>query len=252
MTFTDRVGRSLFVALAVGLGWGIRGDFGHLVGAMYPGAALALGFAYVSGQRSLFLWMPILAGVSGLAIGSGGMMSYGILHGYAKSDTLINYGYGFLTLFLQGSAWGVFGGALVGLVLERRPLQTTEWLAAIGSVLAAGWFTSLVVVTWAGFDINPPRNNGSIAFMGAALGLIAWLIYAKLRDGSARGTFGLHRLWAGNGRRPVVGQCDVHAARYRRHDDQQLERHGNLVRLHRRIRLLLRHGQPGLSRPAGR
>ena len=37
MSLADRIGRSLFVALAVGLAWGIRGDFGHLVGAMYPG-----------------------------------------------------------------------------------------------------------------------------------------------------------------------------------------------------------------------
>ena len=177
MRLSDRIGRSLFVAAAVGLGWGIRGDFGHLVGAMYPGAALAMGLAYVSGQRSLFLWMPVLAGVSGLAIGSGGLMSYGILHGYAQADTLVNYGYGFLTLFLQGSAWGVFGGALIGLILERRPMRTGEWLGAIGTVLAAGWFTSLVVVTWLGFQINPPRNNGSIAFMGGAAGLIVWLAF---------------------------------------------------------------------------
>ena len=61
MSLVDRLGRSLFVALAVGLGWGIRGDFGHIIGAMYPGAALGLALAYVSGQRSLFLWMPILA-----------------------------------------------------------------------------------------------------------------------------------------------------------------------------------------------
>ena len=87
---------------------------------MYPGAALALALAYVSGQRSLFLWMPILAALSAIGIGSGGRMSYGILHGYAQSDTLINYAYGFLTLFLQGSAWGTFGGALIGLMLERQ------------------------------------------------------------------------------------------------------------------------------------
>jgi hypothetical protein len=49
MSLLNRVGRSLFVALAVGLAWGIRGDFGHLVGAMYPGAILGLGLAYVSG-----------------------------------------------------------------------------------------------------------------------------------------------------------------------------------------------------------
>jgi hypothetical protein len=175
MSFFDRTLRSLFVALAVGLGWGIRGDFGHLLGAMYPGAALALGLAYVSGQRSLFLWMPILAGLSALGIGSGGMMSYGILHGYAQSDTLVNYAYGFVTLFLQGSAWGTFGGALIGLVLERRPMRSGEWLGLLGSILAGGWFTSYLVVDVLGFQINPPRNNTSIAFMGAALGQLVWL-----------------------------------------------------------------------------
>jgi hypothetical protein len=175
MSLADRIGRSLFVALAVGLGWGIRGDFGHLVGAMYPGAALGLALAYVSGQRSLFLWMPILAALSGLAIGSGGTMSYGILHGYAQSDTFVNYAYGFLTLFLQGSAWGTFGGALIGLMLERRPMRNGEWLGLIGSVLFAGWIASFLVVDVLGFQINPPRNNSSIAFMGAALGQLIWL-----------------------------------------------------------------------------
>src|SRR5580692_4424407 len=139
MSVPDKIARSLFVALAVGLGWGIRGDFGHLVGAMYPGAALALGLAYVSGQRSLFLWMPILAAVSAMGIGAGGTMSYALLHGYAQSDTLINYAYGFLTLFLQGSAWGTFGGALIGLMLERKPMQIGEWLGLIVTTLLAGW-----------------------------------------------------------------------------------------------------------------
>jgi hypothetical protein len=175
MSLPDKIGRSLFVALAVGLGWGIRGDFGHLVGAMYPGAALALGLAYVSGQRSLFLWMPVLAALAAMGIGSGGRMSYALLHGYAQSDTLINYAYGFVTLFLQGSAWGTFGGALVGLMLERKPMRNGEWLGLIGSTLFAGWFTQFLVVDVIGFGINPPRNSDSIGHMGAALGQLIWL-----------------------------------------------------------------------------
>jgi hypothetical protein len=171
----DRIGRSLFVALAVGLGWGIRGDFGHLVGAMYPGAALGLGLAYVSGQRSMFLWMPIVAALAAIGIGAGGSMSYGILHGYAQADTLVNYAYGFVTLFLQGSAWGTFGGALVGLVLERKPMRTGEWLGLVGSIFAGGWFVSFFLVDVLGFQINPPRNNSSVIFMGAALGQLVWL-----------------------------------------------------------------------------
>lgn len=189
MTLTDRIVRSAFVALAVGLGWGIRGDFGHLIGAMYPGACLAMGFAYVSRQRSLFLWMPVLAAVSAIGIGSGGAMSYGMLHGYAQADTFINYTYGFLTLFLQGAAWGTFGGAMVGLVLEREQMRTGQWLGLIGTVMAA-WFTSLILVTWLGLQINPPRNNTSITFMGAALAQLFWLAWNKKWSGFRGGLLG--------------------------------------------------------------
>jgi hypothetical protein len=175
MSLPDRIARSVFVALAVGLGWGIRGDFGHVVGAMFPGACLGLALAYVSGQRSLFLWMPVIAGLSAFGIGVGGSMSYGILHGYAQADTLVNYSYGFLTLFLQGSAWGTFGGALIGLVLERKPLTTSEWLGWLASIFLGGFVTVFVVVQVLGFQINPPRNNSSIAFMGAAIVQIVWL-----------------------------------------------------------------------------
>ena len=183
MTVPDRVGRCLFVGAAVGLAWGIRGDFGHVVGAMYPGAVLGLALAYVSGQRSLFLWMPTLAALAALGIGAGGTMSYGILHGYAQSDTLTNYGYGFLTLFLQGAAWGTFGGAVIGLLLERRPMRTGDWLGWGASLLFGGWVVSYILVDVLGFQINPPRNNGSVGYMGAALAQMAWLAYNRRTSG---------------------------------------------------------------------
>ncbi|RUL85921.1 hypothetical protein [Tautonia sociabilis] len=188
MRLGDQIARAGFVALAVGLGWGIRGDFGHNVGAMYPGAALGLALAFVSGQRSLFRWMPILAALSALAIGSGGTMSYGLLHGYAQADTFINYSYGFLTLFLQGSAWGTFGGALIGLMLERRPMRTSDWLGLGGSILIGGWLIGFLVVRGLGFQINPPRNNSSIVFMGAAIGQFIWLA-CNDRPTGLRGAF---------------------------------------------------------------
>jgi hypothetical protein len=121
--------------------------------------------------------MPVLAALGAMAIGAGGTMSYGMLHGYAQADTFVNYANGFLTLFLQGSAWGTFGGGLIGLMLERRPLRTGEWLGLIGSVLFGGWMTSFVVVDLLGFHINFPRNDGSIAYFGAALGQLAWLAW---------------------------------------------------------------------------
>jgi len=180
----------MFVAVAVGLGWGIRGDFGHLIGAMYPGAVLALALCYVSGQRALFKWMPFLSAISAVAIGTGGHMSYGILHGYAQSDTLVNYAYGFFTLFLQGAAWGVFGCAAVGLLLEENRLKPGEWAAAILTILFSGAAVYVLVVVLLGFHINPPRSDASIGFTGAALGLFLWLIFNKKQLGLRAATLG--------------------------------------------------------------
>ncbi|HOJ32872.1 MAG TPA: hypothetical protein PKY35_02415 [Candidatus Hydrogenedentes bacterium] len=190
MTTSDRFFRSVFVAIAVGLGWGIRGDFGHLIGAMYPGAVLGLAFCYVSGQKSLFRWMPLLAAISGVGIGTGGHMSYGILHGYAQSDTFINYAYGFFTLFLQGGAWGVFGCAAVGLLLEEERVKVKEWVAAIVTVLVSGSAVYFLVTTLFGFHINPPRSDASIGFTGGAVGLFVWLVLKEKRTGLRAATLG--------------------------------------------------------------
>ncbi|GMW00992.1 MAG: hypothetical protein AMXMBFR84_21290 [Candidatus Hydrogenedentota bacterium] len=171
----DRIERSVFVALAVGLAWGIRGDFGHLIGAMYPGVILAFAFGYVTGQTAMYRWMPVLAIVTGLGIGAGGHMSYGVLHGYGKSDTFINYAYGFFTLFLQGGAWGVFGCAAAGLLLEHKRTTRIEWVESAIAVLAGGTFLYILVVKLCGFHINPWRSNASIAYTGGAWALLVWL-----------------------------------------------------------------------------
>ncbi len=183
MTLFDRLLRSIFVSLAVGLGWGIRGDFGHLLGAAYPGAALGMGFAFVSGQASLFRWMPLLAAAGAIGIGAGGSMSYGILHGYAQSDTLLNYGYGFFTLFLEGGAWGGFGGVFIALLLENPRLKPSEWMSALATTVASGWAAYHVVYVLLGFDINPYRSNESIAFTGGVIGLFVWLVLHKRQYG---------------------------------------------------------------------
>ena len=120
MPVPDRLFRSLFVALAVGLAWGIRGDFGHLLGASFPGAALGIAFAYAAGGAAVIRRMPLLGVVSALAIAAGGSMSYGMLQGYAQADTLPNFAYGFIMLILQGGAWGTFACGLIGLLLQRR------------------------------------------------------------------------------------------------------------------------------------
>jgi hypothetical protein len=172
----DRLARCLFVAGAVGLAWGLRGDYGHVIGAMYPGAVLGLAWVFVAGSPALRPRMPVIAGLTAAGVGAGGLMSYGLLHGYAQADTLPNYAYGFGTLFLQGGCWGTFGGCLAGLLAERRPVRTGDWLGLVGSVFVGGWAASALVVEVVGFQVNPPRNNITVAFLGAAIGQFLWLI----------------------------------------------------------------------------
>jgi uncharacterized membrane protein len=170
----DRFARSLFVALAVGLAWGIRGDFGGGDGAMYPGVILALAFAYVSGQESIIRRMPALALLGGWFIGMGGLMSYGVLHGYAKADTFTNYSYGFFTLLMQGGCWGIFGGAALGLAIDDRRPRLPEALGISVAVVALGIAVEKFVTHSIGFQVDP-RGNSVITFSAGAVVLVAWL-----------------------------------------------------------------------------
>ena len=154
---------------------GDSGDFGHQLGAMVPGALLAMAFAYVSGQERMFRFMPLLAFVGALGMSLGGTMSYGTLHGYAQSGSFINYTYGYLTLFLVGGVWGGPCGAGLGLVLEDEPLRRRDWLWMVVTVLVYGVSTQAVVVNLLGFHINPPRSDIAIGFFGGMAGLFVWL-----------------------------------------------------------------------------
>lgn len=187
---SERVIRALFVACAVSITWGIRGDFGGYLGAMSPGAALGLAFAFITGRRAMFQWMPVLGAVSGLVIAFGGEMSYGVLHGYAKADTLINYSYGYFTLFCQGASWGIFGCAAMGLLLERQALRVWEWASAFAAVYLGGFLLHWLVVDVSGFDVNPPRSNISVAHFGGAMALFTWLTVNKRRVGLRGALFG--------------------------------------------------------------
>ncbi len=205
----DRILRALFVALAVGLAWGIRGSFGHILGAMYPGAVLGLGFAYVSGQDALLRRMPLIAAVSAVGIGLGGNMSYGLLHGYAQADTFVNSTFGMLMLFLCGGAWGFFGSAAVGLLLERDRATVIDWAGGVAISLGFGLISWLILHQMIGFDVNPGRSNSLITFVGGVLGLTGWLMYRKRFRALRAGLLG----FAGFGIGMAGGRLLANAAR---------------------------------------
>lgn len=169
----------MFVAFAVGLGWGIRGHFGGPMGAMFPGAMLGLGFAYVSGQRSMFRWMPIVGAVSAWFISEGGNMTYGLLQAYACSGPpapWYNSAYGFLMLIVQGGCWGIFGTAAIALLLEKKDIKLIDVVHMTGYVYLFGWLFSVIIIKWWGFHVNPPRSDSLVNHFGGAVGMVLWLV----------------------------------------------------------------------------
>ncbi|GMW01778.1 MAG: hypothetical protein AMXMBFR84_29150 [Candidatus Hydrogenedentota bacterium] len=179
MELHDRILRACFVAIAVGAAWGIRGSFGHVLGAMFPGAMLGLAFVYVTGQESLVKRMPHIAAISAAGIGLGGDISYGLLHGYAQADTFRNFAYGMFTLLLCGGAWGAYGGAMVGLLLERDRSVAVDWVGGILATILSGGLAWVIIYKVIGFDVNPFRSNALTGFAGGLIGMFAWLVYRK-------------------------------------------------------------------------
>ena len=138
----DRFLRAAFVSVAVGMAWSIRGHYGL---SMFPGALLGMGCAYVSGQRAMFKWMPLLGAAVGLAIGHSST-TYGLLHAYASNRTFVNYSYGLFMLMVQGGAWGCFGCCFFGLLLEKKRLTAPEWASTLATIFVCGMVFYYVVV----------------------------------------------------------------------------------------------------------
>ena len=67
----------LLVGLAMSVGWGIRGDYGHEAGAAIPGALLGLAVCLASGREDWWRRASIMGLCGAIGWAFGGQMSYG-------------------------------------------------------------------------------------------------------------------------------------------------------------------------------
>ena len=79
----------LFTALAGGMGWGIRGQYGHETGAMLAGLLVALVLIYLFGYHLSSLSAARVVALATVAIGFGGSMTYGQTLGLTQDAPLI-------------------------------------------------------------------------------------------------------------------------------------------------------------------
>lgn len=115
----------LLAALAMGLGWGIRGQFGHESGAMVPGAMVGCALALAAGAEPTTALRLAALGALGCAVG--GAMTYGQTVGLVLDRPCQkSLGWGLLGLAVKGGGWIGLTGAVLTLI---------TWPAANAAVL---------------------------------------------------------------------------------------------------------------------
>jgi hypothetical protein len=127
----------LFVALALSIGWGVRGNWGHEYGAMIPGALAAMAAVIVSGRDDWHRRVGFFAFFGAVGWSFGGSISYMHVIAYTHSGEYRTVLYGFACLFLIGFIWAAIGGAgtAVSAFLNRERL--TELLIPVLAVFVA-------------------------------------------------------------------------------------------------------------------
>lgn len=135
----------LFPALAGGMGWGIRGQYGHETGAMIAGLLVSLTLALLWARAAPSRPVARAVAMGTLAMGLGGSMTYGQTIGLTQNAPWIGHwpalGWGMLGLALKGGVWIGLAGAFLGLGLSGRRCRTREmvWLlAGLGGLCVLG------------------------------------------------------------------------------------------------------------------
>jgi len=160
------------VALALSIGWGIRGNFGHEYGAMIPGALAGIAACLLSGREDWRRRVAYFGMFGALGWGFGGSISYMQVIAYTHSGHAPSQYYGYAGLWLIGFLWGALGGAGTALpaVMDRKRL--TDLLVPLAWIFAA-WAVWAVVLqpaieNWeSGFDRTWKRQSSPFYWFDA-------------------------------------------------------------------------------------
>ena len=168
--------RLIFPAIALGLAWAVRGHFGHEWGAAWAGSIGSMAVLLASGRTDWLRILPIAAVVGGIGWGIGGMMSYGIVVGYGRSNDFLNVYYGFTMLGIIGGLYGFLGGGFLGATLESTNDKKVDWARLLTEMVAGAMLCWGLLIYQLEWFMTPPRSELWAACMGAALAL-AWYLH---------------------------------------------------------------------------
>ncbi len=133
----------LWSALAGGMGWGIRGQYGHETGAMIAGLLVGLVMVRQFCPQASSLAAARTAALLTLGISVGGSMTYGQTVGLTHDAALVGnwdaLRWGLLGLFVKGGIWISLGATWLAVGLGGKRYRPGE-LALLISVMLFLWF----------------------------------------------------------------------------------------------------------------
>ena len=131
-------------AMAGGMGWGIRGQYGHQTGAMIAGVLVGSVIAFLMLPRATSLSAARVIAFFTLGVSVGGSMTYGQTVGLTHDGTLIGnweaLRWGMLGLFLKGGIWIGIGSVLLGMALSGIRYRPAELALLLLGVLFLSCF----------------------------------------------------------------------------------------------------------------
>ena len=128
-------------AAAGGMGWGIRGQYGHETGAMLSGALVGFTLMVLYGAqlrpRTAFVAIAMLT----VGIGIGGLETYGQTIGLTQNKEVLGntsaFVWGELGLFIKGGLWIAIGATFFGSALSGRGWSLKHILSVLGIMMAS-------------------------------------------------------------------------------------------------------------------
>ena len=162
----------LFVSLTLGLGWAIRGHFGHEWGAAWAGVMAGLAVVAISRRNDWAGRTPVVGALAGVGWAVGGMMSYGRVVGFCRGSYFLDVYYGLLMLAVIGGLYGLIGGGFLGLALETSERRKPDWAALITQMVAAAMLAWGLLIYQLEWLMTPPRSELWAACLGAGVALV--------------------------------------------------------------------------------
>ena len=165
----------LLGAIAMSLGWGLRGSIGGgSLGAMIPGAMIGLVLCLLLNRHSD---AALIAAFAAIGVGFGGQETYGQTVGLSLQPE--TFWWAILGFVIKGAVWGLLGGAFIGIALDRHRYTTAQLLAGFGIMVLGTWLgwqylNSPKLIYFSNRFDRPREELWAGLWLGGLL-LLAWL-----------------------------------------------------------------------------